>query len=237
MRAIPALDLRGGACVQLVGGSYAAEAVRLPDPPAVAASWSAAGFAELHIIDLDGATGAGSNDSLISEILRESRVECQVGGGVRSTGAVASLLERGARRVIVGTRALEDARWLAEIAAEFPGRIIVAADTRGREVVTHGWQLGSGRTVLDVVRSLDDLPLAGVLITAVHQEGRMAGPDLELVNGVTGATNLPVYASGGIGSLSDLESVAARGAAAAVLGMALYTGALDLSLTARRFTA
>src|SRR5690606_36236459 len=112
MIAIPAIDLREGACVQLVGGSYDAEQVRLDNPPDVANRWEYAGFRRLHVVDLDAATGRGKNDEMIREILRVTSMETQVGGGVRDQDRIESLLEMGARRVVVGTRAIENTDWL-----------------------------------------------------------------------------------------------------------------------------
>src|SRR5690349_7554469 len=130
MIVIPAVDVRDGACVQLVGGVYANERVRLPNAPAVAREWTDAGFKRLHVVDLDAATGAGSNLPIVEEILRDARVPVQVGGGVRSTEAVEQLFRAGADRVVVGTRALEDPDWLSDLAGMYPGVIIVATDVR-----------------------------------------------------------------------------------------------------------
>src|SRR6187399_1242029 len=139
MIVIPAIDLRGGYCVQLVGGDYAEERVRLDDPPAVARDWVRDGFSRLHVVDLDAATGRGANREVIREILRDASVPVQVGGGIREEAQIDRLLDDGATWVVVGTRAIEDEGWRAEMAHRFPGRIIVAADVRDRSVVTRGW--------------------------------------------------------------------------------------------------
>lgn len=237
MIAIPAVDLREGACVQLVGGDYDAEHVRLEDPLRVAAGWRDHGFTHLHVVDLDAALGRGNNAGTVRAILGLPGLSVSVGGGVRATEQVARLIEAGADRVVAGTRAIEDPDWLAGAAARFPGRIVVAADVRDRQVVTRGWASGSGRAIGEVLDRLGPLPLAGVLVTAVHQEGRLAGPDLALMTGCLAATTLPVIASGGITTIEDLRALAAAGAAAAVLGMALYTGRLDPDTVAREFAA
>jgi phosphoribosylformimino-5-aminoimidazole carboxamide ribotide isomerase len=145
------------------------------------------------------------------------------------------LLNRGAHGVIVGTRAIEHPEWLAEIAALHPGRLIVAADVRGRSVVTRGWTRDLPNDIVPLVSELSSLPLAGLLVTAVHAEGRMKGPDLDLLVDVVAKTRLPVFASGGIATLADLRAVAVRGAAGVVIGMALYTGALDPRAVAAEF--
>lgn len=236
MIAIPAVDLREGACVQLVGGEYANERVRIADPIGVAREWTRYGFRRLHIVDLDAATGRGSNREIVNEILREAGTEVQVGGGVRSSTQIEELLSSGARAVVVGTRALEDPDWLAEVAAAYPNEVLVAADVRDRRVVTRGWARTLPREIVDVTEELSALPLAGMLVTAVHREGRMQGSDLFLMEDVVEAASFPVYASGGIASATDLRSLADRGVAAAIVGMALYTGAIDPWQMAEEFS-
>ncbi len=237
MIAIPAVDLRDGACVQLVGGDYAAERVRLPDPLAVARQWLAAGFRRLHVVDLDAATGRGGNSDLVARLASLPDTSVQVGGGLGDDASVARVLETGASAAVIGTRAVRDPAWFAAIAAAYPGRIVLAADVRGREVVVKGWSEASGRDVLDLVARANDLPLAGVLVTAVHQEGRMTGPDLELIRLVAERCRHPVQASGGIGGVDDLRRLADAGAAAAVIGMALYLGAIEPNQVAKEFAA
>ena len=235
MIAIPAVDLRGGACVQLVGGSYEQERVRLDDPLGVARSWAAFGFHRLHVVDLDAATGRGSNEDIVRDLLGERTFETQVGGGIRSGETIERLLSEGARQVVVGTRALEEPEWLAEMASLFPSELIVAADVRDRRIVTRGWARTLPRNVLDAVEELNELPLGGLLVTAVHREGRMGGTDLPLMEDVAELSTSPVYASGGVTTMNDLRALADRGIAGAVIGMALYTGALDPRLVAEEF--
>jgi phosphoribosylformimino-5-aminoimidazole carboxamide ribotide isomerase len=125
--------------------------------------------------------------------------------------------------------------WLDEVSHAFPGEIVVAADVRERRVVTHGWEKTQHRNVLDVIDELNAFPLAGVLVTAVHREGQLRGTDLPLMEDVAEASAAPVYASGGIATLNDLRALADRGVAAAVIGMALYTGAMDPRRVAEEF--
>ena len=235
MIVIPAIDLRDGACVQLVGGSYERERVRLDDPAAVARRWYDDGFRRLHVVDLDAATERGSNATVVDRILATSNASVQVGGGVRTAERVDALIAAGARHVVVGTRAIEHPDWLLEIVALHPGVILVAADVRGRAIVTRGWQTTLSTDVADFVRDLETVPLAGLLLTAVHREGEMRGPDLALVEEIAALTTIPVIASGGVGSIGDLRALAERGAAAVVIGMALYTGAIDPRAVAAEF--
>jgi phosphoribosylformimino-5-aminoimidazole carboxamide ribotide isomerase len=135
----------------------------------------------------------------------------------------------------VGTRALEDEEWLAEVADEFPEQLIVAADVRERQIVTRGWTRTMHMDIDEAMEKLSRLPLAGVLVTAVHKEGLMQGSDLALMEDVVDSTELAVIASGGIATDVDLRLLDDRGVAAAVLGMALYTGALDAAAIAEEF--
>ena len=235
MIAIPAVDLRDGACVQLVGGSFSDERVRLDNPLEVARSWEHYGFHRLHVVDLDAATGRGSNLPMVRSLLSDCSVPVQVGGGVRSSEAVLDLLDAGASRVIVGTRAIEEPDWIADLAARHPGEIIVACDVRERRVTTRGWVHTLPIDILDLVEELSSLPLGGLLVTAVHREGQMQGTDLPLMEDVAEASSFPVFASGGVASMQDLRALEHRGLAGVVIGMALYTGALDPVVVAGEF--
>jgi phosphoribosylformimino-5-aminoimidazole carboxamide ribotide isomerase len=237
MLAIPAIDLRDRHCVQLVGGDYNAESVRLDDPVAVARRWAAAGFARLHVVDLDAATGRGDNRDIVRELLRDVTLPIQVGGGVRADDAVSTLFDDGADRVIVGTRGIEDPAWLVEQAALFPGRIILAADVRDKQIVSKGWSTRTRLRLADLLSELDGVPLAGLLVTAVHKEGKMQGTDLPLIEEAVRLSAWPVIASGGVGSLQDLRNLEDREVVAVVLGMALYTGAIDPGVVAEEFSS
>lgn len=236
MLAIPAIDLREGHVVQLVGGEYDQEQVRWDDPLRIARQWAIAGFQRLHLVDLDAATGRGSNREAIVQILWDGATACQVGGGVRTEDDVRTLLDAGAASVVLGTRALEDPDWLERMALAYPGRCMLAADVRERKVTTRGWARTLSRDILSVIDDVASLPLAGLLVTAVHREGKMQGTDLPLMESVVDASPFPVFASGGIGSLADVRALEDRGVAAVVIGMALYTGAIDPRVLAEEFS-
>ncbi len=227
MRVIPAVDLREGACVQLVGGRPEVERVRVSDPVAAAKRWRDAGFRSLHVVDLDAALGGTPQDDLIGRVVMEGGLPCTVGGGVRDLVRAERLFTLGAASVVVGTRAVADPAYLATLCARWPERIVLAADVRGREVVVRGWTEGAGVTLAALLERVDALPLGGVLVTAVHVEGQLTGPDVSLVREARARTRLPLIASGGVGSVEDLRRLEEAGADAAVLGMSLYTGAID----------
>jgi phosphoribosylformimino-5-aminoimidazole carboxamide ribotide isomerase len=161
----------------------------------------------------------------------------QVGGGVRDDEAADSLLAAGAARIVVGTRAVEDRPWLEALALRHPERIVVAADVRDGRIVTRGWRAESGLDGCAFVRSLDDLPLAAVLVTDVSREGRMEGIDAGRFRSLVESTRHPLLAAGGIAGEKDLRELEACGAAGAVLGMSLYTGAVDGAAVATEFQA
>lgn len=235
MIAAPAVDLRGGRCVQLVGGRTEEERVSLPDPVAVAGRWWTTGFHTLHLVDLDAALGSGDNLDVLREILAATPAETQVGGGIRDDARADALVAAGADRVVVGTRALDDPDWLAGLARRHPGRVVVAADTREGKVLRKGWTEASGLQVDEFLATLDGLPLAGVLATDVGREGRLEGIDRDGVAATVAASPHPVWISGGVTTLDELAWLEEAGAWGAVLGMALYTEALDADTVARRF--
>jgi phosphoribosylformimino-5-aminoimidazole carboxamide ribotide isomerase len=236
MLVIPAIDLRDGACVQLVGGSYANERVRISDPIGVAAAWADAGFKRIHVVDLDAATGRGTNRNTIKQLLAANGVTMQCGGGVRDLESIDELLAAGASEVVLGTKAIENRDWLEQAAATYPNRLIVAADTKGRNVATHGWSTTSSLDVTTFVKDLNQLPLAAILVTAIEGEGRMEGPDVALMRELAAVSRLLLQASGGVGTIDDLRDLATAGVSATIVGMALYTGALETSAIIEEFS-
>ena len=235
MLVMPAIDLREGACVQLVGGSYAAERVREPDPVAVAERWRDAGFTRLHVVDLDAAMGVGSNAAVVAALQRVSGVAVQVGGGLRSTESLERVLDAGAAAAVVGTRALEEPAWVGEVADRWPFRVVAAVDVRDGKAVVRGWTRAAPLALDDTLDALDELPLAALLVTCVDVEGQMRGPDFDTLQRVRERTSLPLVASGGITTIDDLRELRAMDVWGAVVGMALYTGTLDPRETAEEF--
>jgi phosphoribosylformimino-5-aminoimidazole carboxamide ribotide isomerase len=224
---VPAIDLRDGHCVQLRGGSYDHELVRLADPVAVAARWRALGFTELHVVDLDAATGRGSNAGIVAAICALDGLDVHVGGGVRDDAAVGAVLGAGARSVVVGTRAVADPTWLAAIAAANPDKVSLALDVRGGAVTTEGWQVQTPHDPVELARAVAALALCQVVVTAVDVEGAARGPDLALVARMRPATAQRLGVAGGVASTSDLAALRELNVDAAIVGTALYTGILD----------
>ncbi|MGQ0562846.1 MAG: HisA/HisF-related TIM barrel protein [Gemmatimonadota bacterium] len=232
-----AIDLREGRAVQLVAGDPAAERVSRADAVLVAREWRDAGFRGLHVVDLDAALERGDHAAIIREILSAVDVPVQVGGGVRDEGRAAELIAAGAARVVIGTRAIEEPVWRHRLAELFPGRVIVAADSRDERVVTRGWTHETPLPALDFMRELSAEPLAGVLVTDVSREGRMTGVDAARFERLVAACAHPLIAAGGIRDVADLRRLADLGAAGAVLGMSLYTGRITPAAIQQEFAA
>ncbi len=231
----PAIDLRHGKVVQLVGGDPANVAVQHPDAVATAQQWEKAKATWVHVVDLDAAFGERNQWSRLPGILG-CRVKVQFGGGVRSMTQVQQLFELGVERVVVGTQGVQNPLWVRELCKIFPGRIVLAIDARGRDVVVKGWTQATGKDVVGLARSLDDAGLAAFLYTNVEKEGRLQGIDRRVIDDLLrNAPKTPLVVSGGITALSDLEWLAGAGVSGAVLGMSIYTGAIDLAQATERF--
>lgn len=235
MIAIPALDLRGGT-VQVPAASPGDELIRIPDPLGVAHAWRQYGFRCIHVIDLDAAAGRGNNAMQIDSILGSADTEVTVGGGVRTRDSIERLLNAGAERIVVGSRALEDPDWIEEMSTSFPGRVLVATNVRDRRVFSGGWTRVRSKLVLDVLEELNDLPLAGLLVTSVHGPSSYPTADFSLMEDLVEAAEFPIFAAGNHGSTSDLRTLADRGITAAVIGLALYNGAMDPRAIAEEFS-
>ena len=236
MNIIPAIDLQDGRVVQLVGGDPRRIGAA-PDnsPTEQAALWRAAGARLVHVVDLDAALGGARQWQHLDGILGVGPA-VQFGGGVRSMLDVQRLVDLGVARVIIGTQGVQNPAWLRELCILWPGRIILAVDAYGRNVAVKGWTEKTGLDVVELARTLDDAGLAGFLYTNVEREGSMRGIDTEVIQDlVDAAPNTPVIASGGIASLDDLDTLAGLGVQACVLGMSIYTGAIDLAEALRRF--
>jgi phosphoribosylformimino-5-aminoimidazole carboxamide ribotide isomerase len=233
--AAPAVDLKDGRCVQLVGGRPDSVAVSLPDPVAAAARWRAAGFGTLHIVDLDAALGLGDNLDVILDVIRSTSATIQVGGGVRDDARAGKLLDAGVARIVVGTRALDDPKWLIRLAEAYPRRIMVALDTKDGRILRRGWTEESPLDIATYLPSLAELPLAGILSTNVAREGRLQGIDREACREVIEMSSHGVWASGGVTTMDELAFLDEAGAAGVVLGMALYTDTLNAADVAARW--
>ena len=226
----PAIDLRDGRCVRLYQGDYARETVYGADPVAQARAFAAEGAPWIHVVDLDAArTGDPRNRELVAAVAAAVDVPVQSGGGVRDDAAADALLESGVRRVVVGTAALERPDWVRSLADRHPGRVAVGLDARDRDVAVRGWVRRSGHDLVDVARRFEDAGVVALVVTEIGRDGTLSGPALGQLAAVLGATGVDVIASGGVGSLADLQTLSmlevdGRRLAGTIVGRALYEG-------------
>ncbi len=225
---VPAVDMQDGEVVQLVQGERGTE-TRYGDPVAAAERWVAAGAETLHLVDLDGAfEGERANADAVGAVVEAVDVPVQLGGGIRTAADAADLLDRGVERVILGTAAVEQPALVGDIAADYPGRVMVSLDAKGGEVVVSGWTEGTGLDPADAAARFESAGAGSVLFTDVDVEGQQAGVQTDVTGRVADAVDIPVVASGGVASLDDIRALREAGAAAVVVGTALYERAFTL---------
>jgi phosphoribosylformimino-5-aminoimidazole carboxamide ribotide isomerase len=237
MIAIPTVDIRRGVCIQPEPASSTEEPVGLGHPVTVARSWANAGFHKLHVLDVDADAGTGSNADVVEDVIRDGALDVQAGGGIQSTDQIERLVDAGATRVVVGSRAIEEPNWLASVSELFPGVLVVRTDVRERRVVTRGWVRNLPLDIFDVIEEWSGLPLGGVLVAALGggSNGQRTAIDLALLEDVAESCEFPVIAAGGVSTMSDLRALEHRGLAAVLLGGVLYSGELDARSVAQEY--
>jgi phosphoribosylformimino-5-aminoimidazole carboxamide ribotide isomerase len=226
---VPAIDIQDGEAVQLVGGKRGTETT-YGDPATAATRWVGAGARTLHVVDLDGAfDGERGNADAVSSIRDAVDVPIQLGGGIRTETQATSLLAAGIDRVILGTAAVEDPQIVQRVADSYPDGVLVGLDAADGEVVVSGWTEGTGLDPVSAAQRYADLGAAGILFTDVDVEGSQEGVRTARVREMASAIDIPVVASGGVGTVADVVALRDAGAAACVVGTALYEGAITLS--------
>ncbi len=227
----PAIDLKGGQCVRLLKGDMDKATVFNEDPADQARRFAAEGFSWLHVVDLDGAIeGRSVNTQAVADILTTAAIPVQVGGGVRTLADVRRWIEAGVSRVILGTAAVQHPELVRQAAADFPEQVAVAIDVRHGKVAVAGWVHTSELDPTELARRFEDVGVAALIVTDIGRDGTLSGVNVEAVGAVADAIAIPVIASGGVAGVDDISQLKRRvGApiAGAVLGKALYTGALD----------
>ncbi|WP_368408739.1 1-(5-phosphoribosyl)-5-[(5-phosphoribosylamino)methylideneamino]imidazole-4-carboxamide isomerase [Haloarchaeobius amylolyticus] len=219
---IPAVDMQDGEVVQLVQGERGTEKT-YGDPVEAAEDWVAQGASTLHLVDLDGAfEGERKNATAVAAIRDAVDVDIQLGGGIRTVEDAVGLLESGVDRVILGTAAVENPDIVADISAEYPGSVMVSLDAKDGEVVVSGWTEGTGLDPAEAATRYEDLGAGAILFTDVDVEGKLEGVQTGPVRRVADAVDIPVVASGGVATLDDVRALRDAGAAAVVVGTALY---------------
>lgn len=228
----PAIDLKDGQCVRLLRGEMEAATVFNDDPAAQARAFQDAGCEWIHLVDLNGAfAGEPVNAAAVEAILAAIDVPAQLGGGIRDMATIATWIEKGLSRVILGTVAVENPDLVREAAREFPGKVAVGIDARNGRVATKGWAEETDVMVTDLAKSFEDAGVAAIIYTDINRDGAMQGPNVEATADLARAVSIPVIASGGVSSLDDLRALKSCGAElnGAISGRALYDGAIDLA--------
>ncbi|WP_028640919.1 1-(5-phosphoribosyl)-5-[(5-phosphoribosylamino)methylideneamino]imidazole-4-carboxamide isomerase [Novosphingobium acidiphilum] len=233
MIVFPAIDLKGGEVVRLAEGDMARATVYGDDPAAQARLFAEQGSRHLHVVDLDGAfAGEARNRAAVEAILLAFPGHVQLGGGIRNAVAVDGWFDLGVSRVVIGTAALNDPQFVKDMAAAYPGGIVVAVDARGGMVATHGWAEVSDVTIADMARRFEDAGVASILFTDVGRDGLLKGCNIDATVDLARATRLPVIASGGVKGLDDIRLLKIHetdGIEGVITGRALYDGRLDLA--------
>ncbi len=231
MLIIPAIDLKDGRCVRLRQGDLQAETIYSDDPSSMAVQWERRGAQMLHLVDLNGAVeGQPKNMAGIEAIVKAVSIPVQVGGGVRDLEIIRRYLDGGVRRVVLGTAALRDRGLLERACSLYPSRILVGLDARNGKVAVQGWTSQSETLATDLLQSLAEFALAGVIYTDIARDGMLQGPNLAALREIAARSSMPVIASGGITKAEDIQAIKSLGPRieGAIVGKALYDGKLDL---------
>jgi phosphoribosylformimino-5-aminoimidazole carboxamide ribotide isomerase len=233
MEVIPAIDLLEGRCVRLYQGDYTRSQVFNENPVEVAQQWVEQGATRLHVVDLDGAkAGKPVNLEAIAAIVNAIPIPVEIGGGLRTPESVRQLLHLGVRWAILGTVAVEQPELVQALAQEFPEQIIVGIDARNGKVATRGWLETSETQATQLAVQMQEMGAAAIIYTDIHRDGTMSGPNLEALRELADRISIPVIASGGVSSVTDLLSLIAlepQGVTGAIVGRALYTGDIILN--------
>ncbi|MFN0182471.1 MAG: 1-(5-phosphoribosyl)-5-[(5-phosphoribosylamino)methylideneamino]imidazole-4-carboxamide isomerase [Aquabacterium sp.] len=235
MLLIPAIDLKDGHCVRLQQGDMAAVTTFSEDPTAMARRWLAAGARRLHLVDLNGAfAGKPVNELAIKSIIKAvgNEIPVQLGGGIRDLDTIERWLDDGLSYVIIGTAAVKSPGFLKDACSAFGGHIMVGLDAKDGRVATDGWSKLTGHEVLDLARKFEDYGVEGVIYTDIGRDGMLTGINIEATVRLAQGLSIPVFASGGLASLADIEQLCAvehEGIDGVICGRAIYNGALDFA--------
>ena len=232
MEIIPAIDLLDGNCVRLDQGKYDKVTEFNKNPLSQALEWQSKGASKLHLVDLDAAkTGSPINDKAIKQISEALDIPIQIGGGIRTLKRAEELFNYGIDKVILGTVAIEKPELVKELANNYPGKVIVGIDAKDGKVATRGWTTHSNTTADQLARNFSNLSLSAFIATDISTDGTLQGPNLDFLRDVACSSQIPIIASGGIGSIEDLLSLISLesyGVIGVIVGRAIYDGSVDL---------
>jgi phosphoribosylformimino-5-aminoimidazole carboxamide ribotide isomerase len=237
MRLYPAIDLKDGKCVRLLQGDYNEVTVYGEDPVEMAKKWESLGGDMLHVVDLDGAKeGKGINDEVVSSVAKALNMPVEIGGGIRSIQDIKNKLEAGVARVILGSAAVKNPALVKEAIEQFgPDKIVVGVDAKNGKVAIEGWLEVTSHLAIDFCKELKKMGVTTVIYTDIAKDGMMQGPNLEETKKLVEETGLDIIASGGVSSIEDLKALKEIGVEGAIIGKAIYTGAIDLKESATLF--
>ena len=229
MEIIPAIDIRNGKCVRLYQGDYTQQTIFNEDPGVVALKWQAQGAQWLHVVDLDGAAiGEPKNMMVVEEIMKESGLLVELGGGIRRENVVEDLLRKGVSRVILGTIAIENPELVKRLCRRFGETVVVGLDARDGKIAIHGWRKDTVVDVLELGREMMEAGARRLIYTDIKRDGTLTEPNFDVVRGLVSSLSVPIIASGGISKLGHLQRLNELGVEGAIIGKALYTGDIDL---------
>jgi phosphoribosylformimino-5-aminoimidazole carboxamide ribotide isomerase len=240
MLLIPAIDLKDGKCVRLEQGDMNTATTFGDDPAAMARRWLEAGARRLHLVDLNGAfAGKPVNEAAVKAIVREvgDQIPVQMGGGLRDLDIIERYLDDGLSYVIIGTAAVKNPGFLKDACSAFGGHVIVGLDAKDGKVATDGWSKLTGHEVIDLAKKFEDYGVEGVVYTDIGRDGMLTGLNIEATVKLAQALTIPVFASGGLSGLADIEKLCAveqEGVQGVICGRALYNGALDFVAAQKR---
>lgn len=229
MLIIPAIDLSGGRCVRLTQGRFEEETVYYDDPVQAALTWQAQGAQYLHVVDLDGAReGAPKNLDSLRRILQAVKIPLQFGGGIRTKESATQILAMGLDRVILGTKVVDSPGLVEELCQEYPGCIAISLDHKAGRIAVKGWLEVSEFSLIDLAQRIEKAGPRTFIVTDISRDGTLQGPDTILLKQFLQTTKTPVIASGGIATVEHLRALNLLGVEGAIVGKALYTGAIRL---------
>ena len=229
MEIIPAVDIRGGRCVRLYQGDYNQETVFDEDPVTAALTWYSQGARWLHIVDLDGAVaGEPRNMEVVGQIIKETGLLMELGGGIRQEEVASELLRRGVSRLILGSAAIENRQLVKKLCQQFGEAVAVSLDARDGKIAIRGWQKDTVVEVLQLSREMVDAGVRRFIYTDIRRDGTLTEPNFDMIKKLLGEVNVPVIVAGGISRLEHLRRIKELGAEGAIIGKALYTGDMNL---------
>ena len=232
MLIIPAVDIKNGKCVRLFQGRFDSETVFSDDPAAMAKRWENEGAEIIHVIDLDGAVEKSpKNLNSIERIIESVEAYIQVGGGIRTAKTAKMYLDLGVKRVIIGTEAIKNPKFVKDACKAFPDQIVVGIDARDGLVAIEGWTETTRIKDVDLARRFEDCGVAAINFTDIHRDGMETGPNIEATRRIAEAVSIPVVASGGVSTIEDIKKLMpleAVGVVGVITGRALYSGSLSL---------